>query len=186
MKKKFKILVLLGLPIIIIYSIFRGIEEIWALLFIGLAYISWTFVLLDTLKIEPTKNELKLFKNNIEYLMSEYIKGNYKKFDFGQQYKYNKESISLGSIIIDENNENILYYQTFFQFDKGLESPDIRKFKTKDIIDCKIIGDKKKGIKLNLENDDYPSITLIFNKNESLENIHNIFNHLVNFISEKK
>ena len=66
MKKKFKILVLLGLPIIIIYSIFRGIDEIWTLLFIGLAYISWTFVLLDTLKIEPTKNELKLFKNNIE------------------------------------------------------------------------------------------------------------------------
>lgn len=186
MKKKLTILTLVGLPIIIIYSIHKGIEDLWVLLFIGLAYISWTFVLLDTLKIDPTKNELKLFKNNIEYLISEYIKGNYTRFNFGQQYKYNKKTISLGSIIIDENNENVLYYQTFYQFDKGLECPDIRKFKTKDIIDCEIIGEKKKGIKLNLKNDDYPSITLIFNKNESLENIQNIFNYLVNFIPEKK
>ena len=81
----------------------------------------------------------------MEYVISEYIKSNYKKFDFGQQYKYNKEIISLGSIIVDGNNEFVLYYQTFYQFAKGLENPDIRRFKTKDIIDCEIIGDKKRN-----------------------------------------
>lgn len=185
MKKKFIFLIILGLPIIIIYSLHNGIEEFGILLFIGLAYISGFFVLLDSLKIEPAKNELKLFKNNMEYLISEYIKGNYKRFDFGQQYKYNKETVSLGCIIFDENG-NVFYYQMFYQFDKGLESPDIRKFKTSNIIDCEIIGNRKKGIKLNLKNYDYPSITLIFNKYESLENINNIFNFLVSFIPQKK
>lgn len=135
----------MGLPIIILYSIHNGIVNLWILLFNALAYISGLFILLDSLNIEPTKKELKLFKNNMEYVISEYIKSNYKKFDFGQQYKYNKEIISLGSIIVDGNNEFVLYYQTFYQFAKGLENPDIRRFKTKDIIDCEIIGDKKRN-----------------------------------------
>lgn len=90
MKKKFIFLITLELPFIIIYSLHNGIEEFEILLFIGLVYISGFFVLLDSLKIEPAKNELKLFKNNMEYLISEYIKGNYKRFDFEQQYKYKK------------------------------------------------------------------------------------------------
>lgn len=49
----------------------------------------------------------------------------------------------MGSIIFDENG-NVFYYQMFYQFDKGLESPDIRKFKTSNIVDCEIIGNRKK------------------------------------------
>lgn len=184
LKKGFIFLILLGLPIIILYSIQNGIEEPKILIFVSLAYISWAFFLLDLVKNKPTKNELKLFKNSMDYLISDYINGNYKKFDFGQKYKYDDEIISLGSIIIDKNG-NILFYQTFYQLDKGFESPDIRKFKIDNIIDCKIIKDKKNKIKLRLQNYDYPSVTLVFDKRDSKENINNIYNYLIKFISEK-
>ena len=185
MKKGFIFLILLGLPVIIFYAIQNGIEELNVLIFVSLAHISWAILLLDFVKDKPTKNELKLFKNSMDYLISDYIKGNYKKIDFGQQYKYDEEIVSLGSIIIDEKG-NVLFYQTFYQLDKGFENPDIRKFKINNIIDCKIVNDKKNKIKLKLQNYEYPSVTLVFDKKNSKENINNIYNYLVKFVTEKK
>ena len=186
MRRALIVLFVVGVPFLVFYCMYVGINDFKVLSFVVICYICLVMYLMQDTKIKPTDRELFLFLEYIKDQMAGWIKGNYISYPFGQTFKYKNLLVSLGNVIIDEKQDNVFIYQTYFTLTERIEFADIRKFKTKNVIDCKLIKNECIYLKIYVRNHPYSPISINFSKNEPKENIDRIYQLFISFNGNKK
>ncbi len=186
MRRVLIVLFVVGLFFWLFYCVYVGISDFRILTFAVICYICLVMYLMQDAKVKPSDRELLLFLEYIKDQMASCIKSKYISYPFGQVFKYKNLLVSLGNVIIDEKQDNVLIYQTYFTSTERIEFPDVRKFKTKNIIDCELIKNDCMCLKIYVRNYPYSPISINFSKNEPKENVDNIYRLFIRFNSNKK
>ena len=126
MRRILIVLFVMGLPFWVFYCVYVGINDFMVLSFLVICYICLVMYLMQAAKIKPTDRKLFLFLEYIKAQMTDCIKGNYISYPFGQTFKYKNLLVSLGNVIIDEKQNNVFIYQTYFTLTERIEFADIR------------------------------------------------------------
>lgn len=110
-----------------------------------------------------------------------------KEYTFNRFINYQKERISLGKIIFDDDNKQFLFYETFlYKKSKLLCIPDIRVFKYNELIKCSICNsdvsiNDNSYINLYFKNNDIFVIRFFSVKNnETFMNLYYEFRNIIN------
>lgn len=80
----------------------------------------------------------------------------------------------------------LFIYQTYFTLTERIEFADIRKFKTKNVINCELIKNDRMHLKIYVRNYPYSPISIDFSKNEPKENVDKIYKLFMGFNGNKK
>ena len=186
MRRVLIVLFVVGLPFWVFYCVYVGINDLMVLSFLAICYICLVMYLIQDTKIKPTDRELFLFLEYIKDQMAGWIKGDYISYPFGQAFKYKNLLVSLGNVIVDEKQDNVFIYQTYFTLTERIEFADIRKFKTKNVINCELIKNDRMHLKIYVRNYPYSPISIDFSKNEPKENLDKIYKLFMGFNGNKK
>lgn len=96
-----------------------------------------------------------------------------KIIEFNRFYKYKGKKISLGSLLFDDLNKQLIIYETFVYKDKNIICiPDIRLFKFDDINKC-IVKDDFSKIYIESSNEVFCINSFSVNDNYVFKNIYN-------------
>lgn len=129
-------------------------------------------------------NRINDFIENNNFVVSNIL-------EFNRFYKYNGKKISLGAILFDDLNKQLIIYETFIYKDRNIICiPDIRLFKYSDIKKCVIKVDNK-IININqVVDNNYSKIKLIIETNNDIYTINflsvNDINLFINICVELK